>query len=242
MAGEHVCAHHHAPRSCLDMCRHGADDREPPPSQAVGKPPCSRWAVLGFEQTPKVFLTPLIQQKKKVQVSWGSRSTTAILPHTSSHGCHKNTVRKLRNRSAVLCGKGLFLSTQRLQKVVFSCPCSRGASPGLSPPHWLQVPHVKRAGEGSKEGSEMRICITSKAGREGWRGGIILATSQLLLPWEIRSKGKRGFLCASYASVKFAKDFLLGLDQVVHPCRQSPYCMMRLDYLLAKGIPLQSTM
>lgn len=77
---------------------------------------------------------------------------------------------------------------------------------------------MKRAGEGSKEGPEMRICISSKAGREGWRGDIILATSQLLLPWEIRSKGKRGFLRASYASVKFSRDFLLGLDQVVDPC------------------------
>lgn len=71
--------------------------------QAVGKPPCGRWAVPGFEQTLQVFLTPLIQHKRKVQVSWGSRSTTAILPHTSSRGCHKNTVRSHLQSSV---GKG----------------------------------------------------------------------------------------------------------------------------------------
>lgn len=42
--------------------------------------------------------------------------------------------------------------THRLQEVLFSCLCSRGAFPGPSTHQWLQVPHVKQAGGISKEG------------------------------------------------------------------------------------------
>lgn len=62
--------------------------------------------------------------------------------------------------------------------VLFSCLCSRGAFPGPSTEQWLQVPHVKQARGISKEGSEMRICITSKAQRGEER---ILPVYQLLL-------------------------------------------------------------
>lgn len=83
--------------------------------------------------------------------------------------------------------------TQRLQKVVFSCPCPGEAFQGLSSPRCLQVPHVRWAGEGSKEGSEMGICIPSRAGR-GEEGSYHPSSSHLLLlSWEKKFKRNRRF-------------------------------------------------
>lgn len=148
------------------MCRHGADDREPPPSQAVGKPPCSRWAVLGFEQTLKAFLTPLIQQKRKVQVSWGSRSTTAILPHTSSRGCHKNTVQKL---SAVLCGKGLFLSAHKgCRRSFLAAPAPGELSQSSALLTDFRCPMWNGLGRAPRKGQKWGF---ASAARQGERGG-----------------------------------------------------------------------
>lgn len=117
--------------------------------------------------------------------------------------------------------------TQRLQKVVFSCPCPGEASQGLISPCWLQVPHVRWAGEGSKEGSKMGICIPSRAGK--WEEGSYHPSSShlCLLPWEKKksSKGTGGFLCTSYAPVKFSSIVLLVLDQVQTLYGQSLCCV-----------------
>lgn len=99
-------------------------------------------------------------------------------------------------------------------------------------------PMWNRPGESPRKNQKWGFVLPARH-REGSKGTSLSANQPLLLPWEIRSKGKRGFLFASCASVKFSKDFLLVLDQVLDPCGQSS---VFLDYLLAKGFPLQSSM
>lgn len=177
------------------------------------------------------------------QVSWGFRSTTAILPHASPHSRHKKMSQRFRKQFAVLCGKGLFVSMHKGCRRSFLAALAQG-EPSQDSALFADFkrPMWNRLGRAPRKGQKWGFASPARQ-REGRRGGTILATSQLLLlPQEIRSKGKRGFLCASYASVKFSRNFLLVLNQVLDPCGQSPYCMMCLGYSLAKGFPLQSSM
>lgn len=172
-----------------------------------------------------------------VQVSWGSRSTTAILPHASFYGHTRKLLDSSESDLQSSVGKGCLCPSTQNAEGPFQLPLLQGSFPRTQCSSWLQVPHVKQARGISKEGSEMRICITSKEQREEKRN---LSVYQPAPPSPMRNKIKRKkrFLCASCASVKFSKDFLLVLDQVQHPCGQSWVC---LDYLLAKGFPLQSS-
>lgn len=122
-----------------------------------------------------------------VQVSWGSSSTTAILPHASSYG----HIRKLHNSSEsdlqssverVVC-----VHTHRLRSFL-TAPAPGELFPGPSTPRWLQIPHVKQARGISKERSETRICITSKAQRGEERN---LPAYQPAPPSSMRNKIKR---------------------------------------------------
>lgn len=168
-----------------------------------------------------------------VQVSCGSRSTSVMLLHASSYG-QENSMAVQKVIFSPLWDRVVCVHTQRMHKVLFGCLCSRGAFPGPSAHHGFRHPMWNRGI--SKEGSEMRICITSKAQRGEERKLPVYQPAPP--PMRNKIKKKKRFLCASCASVKFSKVFLLVLDQVQDPCGQSWVC---LDYLLAKGFPLQSS-
>lgn len=67
------------------------------------------------------------------QVLWGFRSTTGILPHASSHGCHKKTSWRFRKQYSVFYGKGLFVSTHKGCRSFLAAPAQGELSQDSAP-------------------------------------------------------------------------------------------------------------
>lgn len=148
-----------------------------PPSHMVERTPCSRWAVLGSEQTLKGFLTPLIEKKKDGSSFMGLQIYNSHTPSRLLLWTHSKTPWQLWKWSSVLSGRWLFVSTHRGCRWFFLAAFAPGEL-SQDPAHnsGFRYPTWNRPGESPRNGQKWGFALPARH-REGRKGSSLSTSS-----------------------------------------------------------------
>lgn len=129
----------------------------------------------------KVFLTPLTQQKRG---RFKSCEASIYNSHTPSNLLlwlpHENLTKVQWAICRFLWERFLHIHGQRLQKLLFGCPCSRGAFRDSALLTDFMCPMSNGLGKAPRKGQKQGF-VSSARQREGRSGCIILITGQFSL-------------------------------------------------------------